>query len=162
MIEINIPLGPLAYIKVSGHTSHEVLAQLTEVERGEIPSVVGRVVAATGAQESIGRNLGGELVEEHDTQRLREDPRNQPEPVASAPAAPSGPTLREPSEYEQKVPGAPVVLGQATYFATWMEGDKSHGAYVHPFLYDPEKPMTDNAEDPRLASGEAWFFSQAY
>lgn len=175
MIEVNVPLGPIAYVKVSGASSHEVLAQLTDVLNGEIPSTVGRLVNETDAanvSERLGRVLGAEVVD-HDTQALREDPRaKQADPVSeftpqgqaqTAPAPTNQPTPRDPSEIEQLVPGAPTVLGRPAYFASWQDQTGSHGAFVHPFLYEQNwEKATADPNDQRLATGEAWFFQQSY
>lgn len=180
MIEINVPLGPIAYVKVSGDTSHQVLAQLTEVLTGEIPGKVGQLVNETDSAnvgERMGRLLGAELIEDHDLERLKEDPRNQgvsygdlaadfnraAAPTPSAPAAEFTPVPRDPTEIEQTAPGAPLVMDRPAYFASWSDESGSHGAFVHPFLYEMDwAKATSNPEDPRLKTGEAWFFQQIH
>jgi hypothetical protein len=90
MIEIQIPLGPVANIKVTGATANEVLAQLTAVEHSEIPMTVGRVVKASESGEALGRVLGAEVIEE------------QPKP--------------ELPPWAQILDGAPIVNGQPAWF----------------------------------------------
>lgn len=162
MIEINVPLGPIAYVKVSGDTSHQVLAQLTEVLTGEIPAKVGQLVNETDSAnvgERLGRLLGAEVLEDHDLERLKEDPRA----VREDPAATFTPVPRDPTEIEQTAPGAPLVMDRPAYFASWSDETGSHGAFVHPFLYEMDwAKATDNPEDPRLKTGEAWFFQQIH
>lgn len=180
MIEINVPLGPIAYVKVSGDTSHQVLAQLTEVLNGEIPSTVGRLVNETDSAnvgERLGRELGATQVDSEYAQQLQEDPRSQPIPqedpisefqqpsqeTREAQALAFQPVPRDPAPHEQQAPGAPQVMGRKAFFASWSDESGDHGAFVHPFLYDQdwEKATADN-NDPRLATGEAWYFMQSY
>jgi hypothetical protein len=161
MIEIIVPLGPIAQLKVSGSTSHEVLGQLADVERSEIPLTLGRVLDGIGVQERMGRLLGAEQVDETTTQ--------QPQAPASGPSSTQADSestthaggaqiAAEPvPDWAQIVPGAPVVLGQPA----WFTRDHSIGkqVFIHPSSSaDWTKPQTADENDPRLAAGEAVFY----
>jgi hypothetical protein len=164
VIEIIVPLGPVAQLKVSGTTSHEVLGQLTEVERSEIPLTLGRVLDKTGVQERMGRLLGAEQVEEMPAQQPQEPVSPPPaqqvgsESTTHAGGAQSG---AEPvPSWAQIVPGAPVVLGRPAWFTT--DHSINRPVFVHPSTSaDWSLPKTEDENDPRLAAGQAVFYRRA-
>ena len=125
-----VPFGPTASLKITGQTPSEVLADLTAVERSEIPMTLGRVTKAVEPQEALGRILGAELVEEHP----------KPEPPEWATVG---------------LPGAPIINGEPAWFVKSASAFVSPVANP-----DNSLPRTDNPDDPRLASGQALFFQQ--
>lgn len=171
MIEIVVPLGPIAALRISGKNTQDVRAQLTDVERSEIPSILGRVIAATGAQESLGRNLGAQLIEE---QPLEQEP-EQEEQQPSAPAKPPAPAPAEgvvgtglvftadpTPDWAQVPPGAPVVHGQPAWLVTDNSSGQSKLVFVQPQFpgttVDLSLPTTTDPDDPRILEKTARFY----
>lgn len=140
MIEVEITFGPGVQVRVNGDTPHEVLAQLTAVEKSEIPLTAGRVLRAAGTQESLGRNLGAELIEEK-------------------PVTPAGFAAEPVPSWAKVVPGAPLVGGQPAWLVNGKHPDgRVWVAFVQPSTaVDRTLPETSDPEDPRLAAGTAWF-----
>ena len=154
MISVVVPLGPVARLEVTGATTAEVLADLTAVERSEIPVTLGRVLKGTEVQESLGRVLGAELIESHPKEVADEasttSTQQQVEQGNESPLP----------DWASIVPGAPVINGKPAWFRTIQKDGQSIPAYVHPSLeVDMSLPKTDNPDDPRLGSGEAVFFA---
>lgn len=143
MIEATVTFGPGTQVRVTGESPHEVLAQLTQVERSEIPVTMGRVIRASGVQESLGRNLGAELVEEHS----KEEP------------APAGFGEDDIPEGVQIVPGAPIIAGKPAWLISGETKGRPWTAFIHPDRnVDRNLPTTDDENDPRLAQGKAKFW----
>lgn len=146
-IEVTVPFGESASLKVTGATAPEVLAQLAAVENSEIPLTLGRVIKATGTQEALGRVLGAELVEETPKPQVEE-------PKSIAPETDAVP------EWASVVPGAPTVNGKPAWLTTITLHGIPTQVFVHPSEnVDSSLPKTDKADDPRLERGEAVFFA---
>lgn len=158
MITVVVPLGPVARLEVSGATTAEVLADLTAVERSEVPVTLGRVLKGTEVQESLGRNLGAELIES-----VPKDA-NPEAGMTGTESTQRGPVEREPEELPPAsvsiVPGAPVINGKPAWLRTIEVNGKPTPVFIHPSRnVDRSLPRTDDPNDPRLASGEAVFFA---
>lgn len=158
MISVVVPLGPVARLEVSGATTAEVLADLTAVELSEIPVTLGRVLKGTEVQESLGRNLGAELIESVPKEVNQEAGAAGNKPLQQGPADAG---IEEPlPDWASIVPGAPVINGKPAWFRTIQMDGKPTPAYVHPSLkVDLSLPKTSDPDDPRLTSGEAVFFA---
>lgn len=170
MIEIVVPLGPNAALRISGKSTTDVKAQLTDVERSEIPSILGRVIAATGAQESLGRNLGAQLIEERP---LEQEPEQEEQPSAPAETPAAAPAEGLPGtglvftadptpDWAQVPPGAPVVHGQPAWLVTDNVNGQTKLVFVQPQMpgstLNMELPTTTDPMDPKILEGTARFY----
>lgn len=148
MLEIVVPFGPIAQLKVSGSTPHELLSQLTAVEQSEIPLTLGRVIKKSEVQESLGRILGAEQVDVVPKRNEgQEEAREQFSDSNNVPA------------WAEVVPDAPIINGVPAWRVNLATDDAPRYAFVHPTdNVDDRLPKTDNPNDPRLEKGEAMFF----
>lgn len=146
-------------LEVSGATAQEVLADLTAVERSEVPMTLGRVLDGIGVQESLGRNLGAELLETRPKEDGTHAGRASGMSTSHGGAGPVG--IEEPlPDWASIVPGAPLVNGKPAWFATVPVDGVPTPTYLHPSLnIDADLPKTADANDPRLALGQAVFFA---
>lgn len=170
MIEINVDLGPIAQLRVSGSTTQEVLAQLTDVQRSEIPTVLGqveRLLESAQVGERLGRELGAERVAEWPkVEEQAEAPQSDPLRESQQRSLDDrGWTIEEEPmpDWAQRAPGAPLVGGQPAWYTTWTDTNtgRPKQAFVQPSIkMDTTKPTTQDPTDPRLATGEVWFYSE--